>query len=55
MYSVLNYHKVTKHTESYLGQLRFNVTATGNAGVFQKELYNFGSLYKFIKRTCTTF
>jgi hypothetical protein len=23
--------------------------------VFQKELYNFGSLYKFIQRACTVF
>jgi hypothetical protein len=23
--------------------------------VFQKELYNFGSLYKFIQRTCAVF
>jgi hypothetical protein len=37
MYSVLNCHSVAKHTEFYLGQLRFNVTSTGNAGSFKKN------------------
>jgi hypothetical protein len=46
MYSVLNCHNVAKHTEFFLGQLRFNATSTGNA-VFQKELYIFESLYIF--------
>jgi hypothetical protein len=39
MYSVLNCRNVAKHTEFYLGYVRFNVTSTGNAGL-QKELYN---------------
>jgi hypothetical protein len=30
-----NCHNVAKHTEFYLGLLRFNVTLTGNAGYFQ--------------------
>jgi hypothetical protein len=37
MHSVLNCHNVAKHTEFYLGQLRFNVTSTGNAGCFKKS------------------
>jgi hypothetical protein len=36
MYGVLNSRNVGKHTEFYLRQLRFNVTSSGNAGVFQK-------------------
>jgi hypothetical protein len=47
---VLNCQNVAKHTEFYLGQLRFNVTSTGNAGCLKKGLYNFESLYKFIQR-----
>jgi hypothetical protein len=31
--SVLNCHNITKHTEFYLGWLRFNVTSIGNAGI----------------------
>jgi hypothetical protein len=31
MYSVLNCHNVAKHTKFHLGELRFNVTSTGNA------------------------
>jgi hypothetical protein len=37
MCSVLNWHNVAKYTESYLGQLRFYVTANGNAGCFKKS------------------
>jgi ribosomal protein L31 len=37
MYSVLNCHTVAEHTEFYLGQLRFNVTSTGNAKCFKKR------------------
>jgi hypothetical protein len=37
MYSVLNYYTVAKHTEFYLGLLRFSVTCTGNAGCFKKR------------------
>jgi hypothetical protein len=37
MYSVLNYHNVAKDSEFYLGQLRVNVTSTGNAGCFKKS------------------
>jgi hypothetical protein len=41
MYSVLNCHNIAKHTEFYLGKLRFNATFTGNAGCLKKkELYN---------------
>jgi hypothetical protein len=36
MYSVLNYHNIARHTEFYLGYLRFNVASTGNAGCFKK-------------------
>jgi uncharacterized membrane protein (DUF373 family) len=36
MYSVLNCHNVAKHAEFYLGDLRFNVTSTGNARCFEK-------------------
>jgi hypothetical protein len=32
----------------------FDATSAGNAG-FQKELYNFDSLYTFIQRTGTVF
>jgi hypothetical protein len=32
MYSVSNCHNVAKQTEFYLGQLRFNVISTCNAG-----------------------
>jgi hypothetical protein len=35
MYSVLNCHNVAKHAEFYLGELRFSVTSTGNAGCFK--------------------
>jgi hypothetical protein len=45
MYSVLNCHNVAKHTEFYLGQLRFNATCTGNAGCFKKS---FTSLNAYI-------
>jgi hypothetical protein len=37
MHSVLNCHDVAKHTELYLGYLRFNVTSNGNAGCFKKS------------------
>jgi hypothetical protein len=37
MYSVLNCNNVTKHTEFFMGQLRLNVTSTGNAGCFEKS------------------
>jgi hypothetical protein len=37
MYSVLNCHNVAKHAEFYLGQLRFEVTSTGNTGCFRKS------------------
>jgi hypothetical protein len=37
MYSVLNCHNVARHTEFYLGLLRFNVTSTANAGCFRKS------------------
>jgi hypothetical protein len=37
MYSVLNCHIVAKHTEFYLGWLRFNVTSIGNAECFKKS------------------
>jgi hypothetical protein len=37
MYSVLNCHNVARHTEFYLGLLRFNVTSTGNAGCFKRS------------------
>jgi hypothetical protein len=30
MYSVLNCYNVAQHPEFYLGQLRLNVTSTGN-------------------------
>jgi hypothetical protein len=38
MYSVLNCHNVAEHTEFYLGKLRFNLTATGNARCFRKSV-----------------
>jgi hypothetical protein len=34
-----NCHNVANTSEFYLGQVRFNVTSTGNS-LFQKELYN---------------
>jgi hypothetical protein len=34
---VLNCHNVAKHTEFYLGYLRFIVTFTGNAGCFKRS------------------
>jgi hypothetical protein len=37
MYNVLNCHNVAKYTEFYLGQLRFNVTSTGNAECSKKS------------------
>jgi hypothetical protein len=36
MYSVLNCHNAAKHTEFYLGWLRFNVTSSGIAWCFKK-------------------
>jgi hypothetical protein len=38
MYSVLNCHNVAKHTEFHLGQLRLNLTSTGNVGVSKRAL-----------------
>jgi hypothetical protein len=38
MYSVLIRHNVAKHTEFYLGLLRFNVTFIDNAGCFKNSL-----------------
>jgi hypothetical protein len=35
MYSVLNTYNVAKHTEFYVGQLRFDVTSSGNAECFK--------------------
>jgi hypothetical protein len=35
MYSILRCHNVEKHTEFYLGNLRFNLTSTGNVGCFK--------------------
>jgi hypothetical protein len=32
-----NCYNVANHTKFYLGQLRFNVTSTGNAGCFLKS------------------
>jgi hypothetical protein len=40
MYSVLNCHNLAKHTELYVGQVEFNVSSTGNAERFKRELYN---------------
>jgi hypothetical protein len=37
LYSVLKCHSVAKHTEFYLGYLRFNVTFTGNVRCFIKS------------------
>jgi hypothetical protein len=37
MYSILSCQNVEKQTEFYLGELRFNVTFTGNAGCFKKS------------------
>jgi hypothetical protein len=34
MYSALNFHNVVRDTQFYLGELRFNMTSTGNAGYF---------------------
>jgi hypothetical protein len=36
MYSVLNCHNVAKHTQFYLGYLRFSMIFTGNAGCSRK-------------------
>jgi hypothetical protein len=40
MNSVLNCHKVAKHTEFRLGYLQFNVTSNGNAECFKKSFTN---------------
>jgi hypothetical protein len=45
MYSAFNCHNVAKYTEFYLGELRFNVTSTGNAGCFKT---NFTTLKAYI-------
>jgi hypothetical protein len=45
MYGVLNCHNVARHTEFYLGQLRFNVTSIANAGSFKN---NFTTLKPYI-------
>jgi hypothetical protein len=37
MCSVLDCDNVAKHTEFYLGWLRFNVTSNGNEGCFKKS------------------
>jgi hypothetical protein len=45
MYSVVNCHNVAKQTEFCLGQLRFNVTSTGNVGCFKKALQGYSKCY----------
>jgi hypothetical protein len=40
MDSVLSCHNVAKHTEFYLGYVRFNVTFTDNVGCFKKSFTN---------------
>jgi hypothetical protein len=37
MYSVLKYHYLAKDTEFYFGQLRLNMTSTGNEGCLKKN------------------
>jgi hypothetical protein len=41
----LNSHNVVKHTKSYLGQIWFNVTSSGNAGCLKM---NFTTLRAYI-------
>jgi hypothetical protein len=40
MYDISSCYNVAKCIDFYLGQLRFNMTSTGNAECFKKELYN---------------
>jgi hypothetical protein len=49
MHSVLNCHNVAKHTEFYLGQLRFIVTSIGNAGCLKKSFTNFKATLNLVR------
>jgi hypothetical protein len=50
MYSVLKWHNVAKHTDSY-GSMWLPMVMQD----VSKKLYNFESFYTFIQGTCTVF
>jgi hypothetical protein len=54
MCGVMNCHNVAKLTEFYLGELRFSVTYTGNAGCFETT---FTMVFQHLEQStvCTPF